>query len=212
MLSVKTSLELEVRMRADPRDEGAKNLASDVSDGCERVHTLTLPSHCFPRREAQDANGSRLRRKLVMPGISVAVMIVIAAFAIERVVGALLFLLSYVPRWREFLPDARLAADQERQIELEQRHKLVSISIAGALALAIVWMVPIEALGYLGVAGVSSEVDRIFTAVVLVAGSDQIRALIKGGEGGSAARAPEPIHVTGSLVLRESSESKSKPA
>jgi hypothetical protein len=55
-------------------------------------------------------------------------------------------------------------------------------------------------------------VDRIFTAVVLVAGSDQIRALIKGGEGGSAARAPEPIHVTGSLVLRESSESKSKPA
>ena len=139
----------------------------------------------------------------VMPGISVAVMIVIAAFAIERISGALLFLLSYVPAWNEFMPDTRLAVGQPEQIKLEQRHELVSVLIAAALALPIVWKFRIEVLASLGM-DVADVWDRLFTAVVLIAGSDQIRGLIKGGEGTrAAAPPPEPIHVTGNLTLSE---------
>ena len=144
-----------------------------------------------------------------MAGISVAVMIVIAAFAIERIGGALLFLLSYVPQWNEFLPDARLVEGQARQIELERRHKLVSVVVASALAIPIVWMFGIEILKNLGAQEISPLWDRLFSVVVLVAGSDQIRALIKGGEGAHAAPPPpEPIHVTGSLILHEESETR----
>lgn len=143
-----------------------------------------------------------------MPGISVAVMIVIAAFAIERISGALLFLLAYVPAWNEFMPDTRLAAGEPERIKLEQRHKLASVLIAGALALFIVWRFKIGVLASLGLQ-VEFLWDALFTAVVLIAGSDQIRGLIKGGEGARAAPPPpEPIHVTGSLILRDPADAK----
>ena len=50
--------------------------------------------------------------------------------------------------------------------------------------------------------------DQLFTTVVLVAGTDQIRELIKGGGSRAAPPPPEPIHVTGSLVLQEPSEAR----
>ena len=144
-----------------------------------------------------------------MTGISVAVMILIAAFAIERIGGALLFLLSYVPSWNEFLPDVRLAEGQAHQIELERRHKLVSVFIASALAVPIVWMFGIEILKNLGAQDIPPLWDRLFSVVVLVAGSDQIRALVKGGEGTHASPPPsDPIHVTGSLILHEKSDTR----
>lgn len=141
-----------------------------------------------------------------MPGISVAVMIVIAAFAIERLSGALLFLLSYSDSWNGFLEDPELAPDAaERKVRL-RRFKLVGFVIASVFAAVIVWVFNIKVLGYLGLPDVPFVLDRLFTVIVLVAGSDQIRELIKGGPASAPPPEPEPIHITGSLVLTGTGE------
>ncbi|HKS57694.1 MAG TPA: hypothetical protein VJS12_20520 [Steroidobacteraceae bacterium] len=139
-----------------------------------------------------------------METISVAAMVVVAAFAIERVSTALFFLLSFVPQWNEAMPDPGTEPDPTLQADLRRRMQLAAALVTGALALLVVWWFDIRILHELHVPKAPDTLDRLFSAVVLMGGSAQIGELLKGSKSPVLpAKPPEPIRVTGTLILED---------
>lgn len=146
-----------------------------------------------------------------METISVAAMVVVAAFAIERVSTALFFLLSFVPQWNEAMPDPAIEAEPTRQATLRRRAQLAVAIVTGALALLVVWQFDIRILHELRVPNAPDTLDRLFSAVVLMGGSAQIGELLRGSKGTAIpAKPPEPIRVTGTLILEEPASTRGK--
>ena len=137
-----------------------------------------------------------------MDGITVAALITIACFGIDRIAAATFFLLPFLDSWKERFPDPQTLPDGIERIEAANRSRLVYYVFVGALAVIAVWLLNIRVLHSLGVAGGNSIVDYLFSAVVLMGGSGQISALL----GDTPARLPsrpEPLEVRGSLRLED---------
>lgn len=146
-----------------------------------------------------------------METISVAAMVVVAAFAIERVTTALFFLLSFVPQWNEAMPDPTTETEPAVQASLRRRAQLATALVTGALALLVVWQFDIRILDALHFPNATATLDRLFSAVVLMGGSAQIGELLKGSKGAALpTKPPEPIRVTGTLVLEEPASTRGK--
>ncbi len=139
-----------------------------------------------------------------MNGISVAVLITIACFGIDRIAAATFFLLSFVDSWKERFPDPETVPDGLERIETAKRFKLVYYLFVGILALIAVKLLKIHILQKLGVFEDHSVVDDLFSAVVLMGGSGQIAALLGESTGSAVTQPPpEPIEVRGTLRLEE---------
>ena len=139
-----------------------------------------------------------------MNGISVAVLITIACFGIDRIAAATFFLLSFVDSWKERFPDAQTVPDGLERIEAAKRFKLVYYLFVGVLALIAVKLLKIHILQKLGVFEGHSVVDDLFSAVVLMGGSGQIAALLGATHAPSPTKPPpEPIEIRGSVRLEE---------
>jgi hypothetical protein len=129
--------------------------------------------------------------------VTLLAALTIAAFAIDRTVAALFFLLAYV--WRAADPSSLRG---EARAKAERSSKLVYMTIAGALALAV-WY-----FGHLSVFTALKFpahpiLDAFVTVLVLAGGSDRISELLKApGEGGGASKPePEPIRIAGTVTL-----------
>ena len=140
-----------------------------------------------------------------LDGVTAIALILIASFAIDRIVTATMFLLSFAippldPGSIES-PGARMRA--------EKLYKLVYVTAAAVLAVGVVaYYGGVRILSALGIPA-DPVLDTILTGIVLVGGSDRIAALLKipGASEGERA-APPPIQITGKLTLEDGTTAK----
>lgn len=128
--------------------------------------------------------------------VTLLAAIAIAAFAIDRTVTALLFLLSYA--WKSADP-ALVSAD--RRVQAERSYKLAYFVLACAFALVVYFYGKLSVFSVLGFPH-NPVLDAFITMLVLVGGSDRISALLKIPDAGKAPKPPaEPIQITGTVTL-----------
>jgi len=140
-------------------------------------------------------------------GVNVIAVLVIASFAIDRIVAALLFAVGFFgPRARAF-SDASFVTDPAAAASNARTRKLVYFLLAGALCAAVLVALPdfrvLAGLGYTA----NRAVDALVTALIVLAGSDRMSDLVGKLPGGAAIAppppAPKPIEVTGRLILED---------
>ena len=128
--------------------------------------------------------------------VTLLAAIAIAAFAIDRTVTALLFLLSYV--WKSADP-ALVPVDV--RVQAERSYKLAYFLLACALALVVYFYGKLSVFSVLGFPH-NPVLDAFITMLVLVGGSDRISALLKIPDPGKTSKPPaEPIQITGTVTL-----------
>jgi hypothetical protein len=140
-----------------------------------------------------------------LDGVTAIALILIASFAIDRIVTATLFLLSFV------IPSLDPAGIEGlgARARAEKVYKLVYVTIAGVLAVGVVAHYGgVRLLSALGLAP-DPVLDTILTGIVLVGGSDRIAALLKlPGAAEAEHAAPPPIQITGRLTLEDGTTTK----
>ena len=174
--------------------------ASDPPTDCE----ATIKTVIFRSKDSQisDPSNTTITRKItVVPSTPIAVanmdattaitIILIASFAIDRLVTLLMF----------FLPFAKHRAEQDPEL-LKKRERLTYIALAGVLGLLLGYFGNIRLLAGLGFS-TNVALNAIVTALILTAGSDSISALLKKvGSKGIGDAEPKPLVVKGDLTLQ----------
>ena len=137
-------------------------------------------------------------------GISAIALLLIASFATDRVVTALLFLLAFAKPWRHYFPDPA-AQDGEERAASERKQKLVYFVFAGIFAVALLaGYGKLRIFAASGFSDVPWWLDVLATGLILMGGADRVAGYLNlGGPHGDKA-APQPIQITGKLVLEES--------
>lgn len=141
-----------------------------------------------------------------LDGVSAIALIMIASFAIDRIVTAVLFLLSFIPGF----PDPNAALGQEQLAYSQKLYKLCYFSLAGVLGvLAMAAWAQIRILSALGVPA-GEMTDILITGIVLMGGADRIASVLKtpGASGVEKKAEAEPVRVTGTLIVEEESPRK----
>jgi hypothetical protein len=141
-----------------------------------------------------------------LDGVTAIALILIASFAIDRIVTATMFLLSFVV---PSLDPASIESPGARA-RAEKLYKLVYVTTGAVLAVVVVAHYGgVRILSALGMAP-DPLLDTVLTGVVLVGGSDRIAALLKlaGAPDGERAAPPPPIQITGRLTLEDSTTAK----
>jgi hypothetical protein len=131
-------------------------------------------------------------------GASAIVFILIAAFAIDRIVKAVLFLFSFVR------PTAAGGADEHAD---ERKDKLIYFFLVGVLAVVLLMTVKLRVLSAMRIP-VDPLVDDLLTGIVLIGGADSIAGLLKPPGADQAREKPQPIEITGTLTLDDETKKK----
>ncbi len=126
-------------------------------------------------------------------GVSAIALILIGSFAIDRIVTALMFLLSFV----------KLAPEPAN----DRKYKLMYYSLATALAAVILYYGHLRVLSAMKIE-IDPLVDMVITGIVLVGGADSIAGLLKVPAGDAPEAKPQPIEVTGKLMLDDGASQK----
>ena len=128
--------------------------------------------------------------------VTLLAAIAIAAFAIDRTVAALLFLLSYA--WKSADP---ALVPPEARVQAERSYKLAYFVFACALALLAYFYGRLSVFSVLGFPH-NPVLDAFITMLVLVGGSDRISALLKVPDAARLSKPPaEPIKISGTVTL-----------
>lgn len=143
-------------------------------------------------------------------GISAMAVIVIASFAIDRIVTALLFLLSFIKPWTRTFPDPTTIEDVAERVGAEKKQKLIYFGFAGVLGMGVLAGVGgITIFKVSGFPNINWILDTVVTGLILVAGADRIAAVLNmPGAPGVERSAPRPIEITGKLILEEGAAKK----
>jgi hypothetical protein len=134
--------------------------------------------------------------------ITVVAMILIGSFAIDRIVTALLFLLSFAG-----FPDPSTASKDARP-DVEKKYKLWYFFIAGVFAMVVLgYFGKIRVLAGLGYPPDPNPIlDAFLTGIVLVGGADRIASLKPAGSSiPEEPPEPKPLQVIGQITLIDSS-------
>jgi hypothetical protein len=127
-------------------------------------------------------------------GVSAIALILIGSFAIDRIVTAVMFLLSFV----------HLAPEPSA----DRPYKLMYYSIATVLAAVILYYGHLRVLSAMKIE-IDPIVDMLITGIVLIGGADSIAGLLKVPAGAAAPAAPPPpVQVTGKLTLDDATAQK----
>jgi len=120
---------------------------------------------------------------------TVITMILIASFAIDRMTGALLFVVkALIKKFPE---------------PTESRYKFTYFGVAAAFAIAILFGFDLRALDAVGIHG-HPYFDFLVTGIVLVGGAEKISSVLKPADAGSGASvmgAPREPTISGKLIL-----------
>ena len=174
--------------------------AADPPTDCETT-IKTVISRGKESQISDPGNATITRKITVVPltPISVASMdvtaaitiILIASFAIDRLVTLLMF----------FSPFAKRRAQRDSEL-LKKRERLTYIALAGVLGLLLGYFGNIRLLAGLGFS-TNVALNSIVTALILIAGSDSISALLKKMGGNAIGESePKPLVVKGDLTLK----------
>lgn len=127
-------------------------------------------------------------------------MILIASFAIDRIVTAVTFFLSLL----NVTAEASLIDDRAQRATAEKKNKLLYFAFALGLAgVFLAFYTNVRILYALSIPVANRLLDTILTGIVLVGGADRIAGVLKVPATPAAASAPQPIQVTGTLKLEE---------
>ena len=139
-----------------------------------------------------------------LDGVSTVTAIGVASFAIDRIVTAIVFLFSMLGVVED--PGAAAAP-----AAAAKRSQLVYYLLSAVLVALFLWSYPevgiLSTLGFVppaapGAAG-RGLVDTLLTFIVLVGGADRVSAFLKPGKEAPEKAPPQPLEVTGRLVLEE---------
>ena len=165
-----------------------------VEDCVASIRASTDDAHTEGRITVNPAGLAR-----PLDGVTAIAAVLIAAFAIDRTVRALLFMLSFWTRWAGAFPESSES----------KRSKLVYFLFAGVMGVLVIgWFGQVRILGALGFTTVNAYLDMLITGFVLVGGADRTEDILRkiGASGPAAAGststgASQPIEITGRLVL-----------
>ncbi len=148
---------------------------------------------------------------MIQDSATTITLLAIGAFAIDRIVTALMFLLSFI----HLAPVPELAADDASRVKSARRHRLMYYVIAAVFAIVILVVFhQIRVLASLGVSGLvpgEGALDFLLAFIVLVGGADGFSGLLSSSSAApKAAPAPEPISVSGTLTLETPAERAKK--
>jgi hypothetical protein len=130
-------------------------------------------------------------------------LLIVASFAIDRIVSALLFLLTYF----RVLTDPADVVESAAHRRAEQRQKFLYHVFAAVLAALVVVNYPVARVMWaFGFRPYDSLLDCAVTVVVLLGGADRIAALLQ-SKSAPPPREPmaRPIEITGKVTLEEGS-------
>lgn len=141
-------------------------------------------------------------------GITLAAMIVLASFVIERIKAGMLFVLAGSGPWRRIFPDPSQLKDEALR-KAQRTQRVVEFFLAGALVLAALLAFPqlrvFEALGL----SPNAPLDLALTWLILTTGSDKLGDFLNGGRE-LARPEPAPVKIIGDVRLIESGTAKSE--
>ncbi len=141
-------------------------------------------------------------------GFSALALVVVVAFAIDRLVRGLLFALSYWPLWARVFSDPALDGGPD-SAPAERNRKLIYFALAGSLAvIALAWVGGVRILTALGFTNVNPWLDVLITGLILAGGADRTEHILRSvGASGPTAEAKQsaPIEITGRLMVTEES-------
>jgi hypothetical protein len=141
-------------------------------------------------------------------GFSALALVIVVAFAIDRLVRGLLFALSYWPLWARMFPDPALDGAPD-SAPAERNRKLIYFALAGSLAvIALAWVGGVRILTALGFTNVNPWLDVLITGLILAGGADRTEHILRSvGASGPTAEAKQsaPIEITGRLMVTEES-------
>jgi hypothetical protein len=147
-------------------------------------------------------------------GINLLTILLIAAFAVERVSAGILFLLQLF----RLIGDPDLVEDTTQRAHAKRRYTLYHFIVSGILVVfVLLYMGDFRFLDALGLGNradlsrVPLLVDRLLLAVVLVGGAEQMSAFLKmvgAPSGGMREPGAQPVEVSGKLIVEEPSAKK----
>ena len=142
-------------------------------------------------------------------GISAMAVVLIASFAIDRIVTGLLFLLPFLKQWERVFPDPVTVNDAVERVRAEKKQKLVYFILAGLLGIVVCWFGKLRMFSALGFPDMPQVFDILASALILTAGSDRIAAILNlPGAVEGEKTVTRPIEITGKLVLENAAEKK----
>jgi hypothetical protein len=145
-----------------------------------------------------------------MDGVTLLAVIVIGAFAIERITHGMLFLLDLLDFtwWRRLSEDPALQADPIARAAAERKRTFTYFVLAFALGLVLTGFGKLRVLNAVGIE-TTWYFDVVLTALILVGGADRVAELLKVPGARSGEKAVErPVQVSGTLVLEDASAKK----
>ena len=135
-------------------------------------------------------------------GISIVAFASLAAFAIDRMVTGVLFVLSFSPAWRSFCPEPELFSTAEEKLRAERKQKAAYFAFAGVLTIIALWLLGQPILHQIAPLDGHRGLDYFLTALVLIGGAERVGEFQK-SMGNSAVHPDPPVQIKGTLVLEE---------
>jgi hypothetical protein len=154
--------------------------------------------------------------------VNAIVLILVAAFAVDRIATGLLFLLSFLKPWARRFPDPALIESSVDKVKAEKKQRLVYFAIAGILGIVVLaGFANIRLLAALGVVpkpsvppspsdgSLHAFLDIVITGLVLMGAADRVARLLKlPGTPGLEPAEPRPLEITGKLTLEDGKGSR----
>ena len=153
-----------------------------------------------------------------MNAFNILLLIFVLSFAIDRVVKAAFFLLSFIGPWSRWLVDPRMIEEPAARTKADKQQKLVYTIALGILGFVVVVTYSdiriIKALAGEEMV-VNDFLDMIASGLILIGGSDFVGRLlqISGVEsiGTGSTMNTQPIEITGKITLESNSPTISEP-
>jgi hypothetical protein len=126
-------------------------------------------------------------------GVTAVALVLIASFAIDRIVTAVLFLATLTRILHEPPPGDAHA---------QQMHKLAYFVLAGILGVVVLaFYGNVRILQAMGLQNINPVVDAIVTGLLLMGGAERLSGIVQPGAAEKPEPKPVPIVVTGTLTL-----------
>ncbi|HXI99987.1 MAG TPA: hypothetical protein VNH44_02115 [Micropepsaceae bacterium] len=142
-------------------------------------------------------------------GISAIAIILIASFAIDRIVTGLLFILGFFKPWVRYFPDPA-TLETEAKAAAERKQKLAYFGLSGLLGIVLLsGYGKLRIFSVSGFPDVPAWLDTVITGLILVGGADRVAAFLNvGGPFGASKPAHQPIEISGKITLEDNGASK----
>lgn len=135
-------------------------------------------------------------------GVTAVALVLLASFAIDRIVTAILFLASFAGGGS----DQAQHGPGPESAHAERMHKLAYFVLAGILSVVVLTFGNIRILRVMGVTDANPLVDAFLTGLLLMGGAERLSGFLQpAGESSTENSEQKPIQVTGTLTIEDAS-------